>query len=100
MKAIIETGGKQYSVSEGKEIYVELLDVEPTKKVEFDKVVMVDGVFGNPYVENVKVIGEVIKNGKQKKITVIHFRQKKNEHKKQGHRQPYSKVKILKIESK
>ncbi len=100
MKAIIETGGKQYSVEEGKEIYVELLDVEPTKEVVFDKVVMVDGIFGNPYVENVKVVGELIKNGKQKKITVIHYRQKKNFHKKQGHRQPYSKVKITKIESK
>ena len=61
MKAIIETGGKQYSVEEGTELYVELLDVEPTKEVVFDKIVMVDGIFGNPYVENVKVIGEVIK---------------------------------------
>ena len=100
MKAIIETGGKQYSVEEGTELYVELLDVEPTKEVVFDKIVMVDGIFGNPYVENVKVVGELIKNGKQKKIDVVHYRQKKNFYKKQGHRQPYSKVKIVKIESK
>ena len=100
MKAIIETGGKQYSVEEGTELYVELLDVEPTKEVVFDKIVMVDGIFGNPYVENVKVIGEVVKHGKQKKIDVVHYGQKKNIYKKQGHRQPYSKVKILKIESK
>jgi large subunit ribosomal protein L21 len=100
MKAIIETGGKQYFIEEGKEIYVELLGVEPNNEVVFDKVVMYDGVFGKPYVDNVKVIGEVIKNGKQKKITVLHYRQKNNFHKKQGHRQPYTLVSIKKIETK
>ncbi len=99
MKAIIETGGKQYSVEVGQELYVEKLDVEASKEVVFDKVVMVDGVFGTPYVNGVKVVGEVEKHGKQKKITVIHYRQKNNFHKKQGHRQPYTKVIITKIES-
>lgn len=97
MKAIIETGGKQYSVEVGKEIYIELIDVEPTKEVVFDKVIMINNVFGNPYVGGSKVVGEVVKHGKQRKINVIHYRQKNNFFKKQGHRQPYTKVKITKI---
>jgi large subunit ribosomal protein L21 len=100
MKSIIETGGKQYYVEPGSEIYVELLNVEPGKKVVFDKVLMVNGVCGNPYVPGVTVVGEVVKHGKQKKIIVFHYRSKKNFHKKQGHRQPYTKVKITSIESK
>jgi large subunit ribosomal protein L21 len=99
MKAIIETGGKQYYVEEGSEIYIESLGIEPGKEVVFDKVIMVNGVCGKPYVSNVKVVGEVIKNGKQKKIIVFHYRQKNNFHKTQGHRQPYTKVKITSIES-
>lgn len=97
MKAIIETGGKQYSVEEGKELYIELLDVEPSKEVVFDKVIMINNVFGTPYVVGAKVVGEVVKHGKKRKINVIHYRPKKNFFKKQGHRQPYTKVKITKI---
>lgn len=98
MKAIIETGGKQYCVETGKEIYVEKLDVEAGKEVVFDKVLMVNGAFGKPYVKNVAVKGEVVKHGKQKKVVVFKFRQKNNFHKKQGHRQPYTKVLITNIE--
>ncbi len=100
MKAIIETGGKQYYVEPGNEIYVEKLDVEAGNKVVFDKVLMVNGVVGKPYLTNVVVNGEVVKHGKQKKVVVFKFRQKNNYHKKQGHRQPYTKVKILSIEEK
>lgn len=97
MKAIIETGGKQYSVEVGKEIYIEKVDVEPNKNVVFDKVIMINNVFGNPYVGGAKVVGEVVKHGKQRKINILHYRQKKNFHKRQGHRQPYTKVKIKSI---
>ena len=98
MKAIIETGGKQYYVAEGDIIYVEKLDVEAGKKVVFDKVLMVNGVAGKPYLTNVVVKGEVVKQGKQKKVVVFKFNAKHNYHKKQGHRQPYTKVRITSIE--
>ncbi len=100
MKAIIETGGKQYYVELGQEIYIEKLDTEAGKKVVFDKVLMVNGVAGKPYLNNVVVKGEVIKHGKQKKVVVFKYKQKNNYHKKQGHRQPYTKVKITSIEEK
>jgi len=98
MKAIIETGGKQYYVEPGNEIYIEKLDVEPGKEVVFDKVLMVNGVVGKPYLTNVVVKGEVVKHGLQKKIVVFKFKPKKNHHKKQGHRQPYTKVIVNSIE--
>ena len=94
MKAVIETGGKQYYVEEGTELYVEKLDAEVGSKVEFDKVLMVDGAFGNPYLSNAKVTGEVVKHGKDKKIVVFKYVPKNKYRKKQGHRQPYSKIKI------
>ena len=100
MKAIIETGGKQYYVELGQEIYIEKLDTEAGKEVVFDKVLMVNGVAGKPYLNNVVVKGEVIKHGKQRKIVVFKYKQKNNYHKKQGHRQPYTKVKITSIEEK
>ena len=100
MKAIIETGGKQYYVDLGSEIYVEKLDVEAGKEVVFDKVLMVNGVAGKPYLTNVVVKGEVVKQGKQKKVVVFKFRQKNNYNKKQGHRQPYTKVRITSIEER
>ncbi|MDD2469451.1 MAG: 50S ribosomal protein L21 [Bacilli bacterium] len=99
MKAIIETGGKQYYVEEGSEIYVEKLDVEEGKEVTFDKVLMVNGVAGRPYVANVVVTGKVIKHGKKRKIVIFKYRPKKSSHNKQGHRQPYTKVVITKIKS-
>ena len=97
MKAVIETGGKQYYVEEGTVLYVEKLDVEPSKEVVFDKVLMVNGVPGNPYLENVQVMGNVVKHGKQKKIKVFKYNPKKKYRKTQGHRQPYTKVEITKI---
>ena len=98
MFAIIETGGKQYKVSEGDEIYVEKLGVEDGEKVTFDKVLAVSGdngfTAGNPTVKGAKVTASVVRNGKAKKIYIMRYKAKKNEKKKQGHRQPYTKVKI------
>ena len=97
MKAVIETGGKQYYVEEGTVLYVEKLDAEAGKKVTFDKVMMANGVVGHPYLTNVTVEGEVVKHGKQKKIIVFKYNAKKKYRKKQGHRQPYTKIEIKKI---
>lgn len=97
MKAIIETGGKQYSVEEGSEIYIEKQPGESGDKITFDKVLYVDGKIGNPYVKGAKVTGEIVKQGKQRKIVVFKYNPKKNYHKKQGHRQPYTKVVIKSI---
>ncbi len=97
MKAVIETGGKQYYVEEGTELYVEKLDVEPGKTIEIDQVMMVNGVIGTPYVKGAKVTAEVVKHGKQKKVLIYKYRAKKHTHKTQGHRQPYTKIVIKKI---
>ena len=97
MKAIIETGGKQYSVTEGAEIFVEKLDGNEKDKVTFDKVLVLGDVIGHPYVAGAKVTGEIVKQGKQRKVTIFKYRQKCNYHKTQGHRQPYTKVKITSI---
>ena len=97
MFAIIETGGKQYRVSVGEELYIEKLEVAPETEVVFDKVLMLDEKVGAPYVEGAKVTAVVEKHGKGKKIIVYKYKSKKNYHKKQGHRQPYTKVKITAI---
>lgn len=97
MKAVIETGGKQYYVEEGTVLYIEKLDAEAGSKVKFDKVLMVNGVIGMPEVAGAVVEGEVVKNGKGKKVIVYKYNQKKNYRRKQGHRQPYTKVEIKKI---
>ena len=98
MKAIIETGGKQYYVSEGETIYVEKLDIEEGKKVVFDKVLMANGVSGNPYLKGVTVEGKVVKQGKGKKLKIFTYvPNKRSTRKTQGHRQPYTKVEIKKI---
>ena len=99
MKAVIETGGKQYYVEEGTVLYVEKLDSEVGSKVNFDKVLMVDGAFGHPYLTNAKVTGEVVKHGKDKKVVVFKYVPKNKYRKKQGHRQPYTRVKITAIEA-
>ena len=98
MKAIIETGGKQYLVKENDVIYVELLKGDVGDKVVFDRVLMLDNTVGKPYVK-AKVTGEIEKNGKQKKIVIFKYRPKKKSRTKQGHRQPYTRVKITKIEA-
>jgi len=97
MNTIIETGGKQYLVQEGSIIYVEKLGVDVDEKVVFNKVLMANGISGNPYVDGAKVEGLVVKQGKQKKIVVFKYKPKKKMRKKQGHRQPYTAVKITKI---
>ena len=99
MFAIIETGGKQYRVEEGLELFIEKLNVEAEAEVVFDKVLMVNEKIGTPYVDGAKVKATVVKNGKAKKIIVYKYKSKKNYHKKQGHRQPYTKVQITKIEA-
>lgn len=100
MYAVIETGGKQYKVESGSIIYIEKLDCQEESTVDF-KVVMVgkeDGIIcGTPYVENAKVVGKVLGNGKSKKITVFTYKPKKSEKRKMGHRQPYTKVQIESI---
>ncbi len=101
MKAIIVTGGKQYTVSEGDVLFIEKLNAEAEETVKFDQVLAVlDGEnskVGTPVVEGAAVEAKVVKNGKGKKITVFKYKPKKNEKKKQGHRQPYTKVEITKI---
>ena len=98
MHAIIETGGKQYKVTEGDALFIEKLPNEHGDKITFDKVLAVlDGdkaTFGAPVVEGAKVDAEVVKNGKAKKITVFTYKPKKNSKRKMGHRQPYTKVQI------
>ncbi len=98
MKAIIETGGKQYVVGENDIIYVEKLPEEEGKKVVFDKVLMLDGKAGSPYIDGAKVEGKIVKHGKNKKIVIFKYTQKSQaSRRKQGHRQPYTKVEITKI---
>jgi len=95
MYAIIETGGKQVKVAAGDVVYVEKLDVEAGETVTFDKVLFVGGEdvkVGAPLVEGATVTGKVEKQGRQKKIIVFKYKAKKNNRKKQGHRQPYTKV--------
>jgi large subunit ribosomal protein L21 len=100
MYAIIETGGKQVKVEEGQVIYVEKLGTEQGETVTFDKVLFVGGdnvKVGSPTVDGATVTGKIEKHGRQKKITVFKYKAKKNYRKKQGHRQPYTKVVIDKI---
>ena len=101
--AIIVTGGKQYRVAAGDVIFVEKLDVEAGETVKFDRVLAVidedKAVFGTPVVENAVVSGNVVKNGKSKKIRVYKMKPKKGYRRTQGHRQPYTKVEITKIEA-
>lgn len=101
MYAIVKTGGKQYKVQEGDVIYIEKLPANEGETVEFDEVLMVakdDGiVVGDPMVANAKVTAKVEKHGRGQKIIVYKYKAKKNYRRKQGHRQPYSKVIIEKI---
>ena len=101
LHAIIETGGKQYRVTEGDVLYIEKLPAESGEKVTFDKVLAVIGddtqSFGSPTVAGATVTAEVVKNGKAKKIIVYKMKAKKNYRRKQGHRQPYTKVQISAI---
>ena len=101
MHAIIETGGKQYKVTEGDTLFIEKLASEAGENVTFDKVLaVIDGdkiTVGTPVVEGAKVDASVVKNGKGKKVIVFKYKPKKGYRRKQGHRQPYTKVTIGKI---
>ncbi len=100
MYAIIETGGKQYKVAEGDVIFVEKLDAEVEATYTFDKVLAIGGdeaKIGAPVVEGASVTAKVLKQGKDKKVIVFKYKPKKNYRRKQGHRQPYTKVQIEKI---
>ena len=100
MKAIFITGGKQYYAAEGDILYVEKLPNEAGSEVTFTDVLYVDGKTGSPFVKGAKVICTVEKHGKQKKIVVFKYKPKKKYRNKQGHRQPYTKLIVKKIEAK
>lgn len=101
--ALIETGGKQYRVEEDMTLFVEKLDAQEGDTVTFDRVLLVSDdqgtKTGTPVVSGVKVIGEVVKHGRAKKITVFKYKPKKNYKKKKGHRQPFTRVAIKSIEA-
>ena len=101
MKAVIVTGGKQYTVAEGDILYIEKLNAEAESTVKFEQVLAIlDGEntkVGTPTVEGACVEATVVKNGKGKKIHILRYKAKKGEKKKSGHRQPYTKVEITKI---
>ena len=102
MFAVIETGGKQYKVNEGDIIFVEKLDVNEGDTITLDSVKAISNCdkfeVGTPNVAGAKVTAKVLKNGKNKKIYVMKYKAKKNEKKKIGHRQPYTKLQIATIE--
>ena len=100
MYAVIVTGGKQYKVAEGDVLYIEKLGVEADEEITFDNVLAVatdDGFKAGANCANANVKAKVLKNGKGKKITVFTYKPKKNEKRKMGHRQPYTKVEITAI---
>jgi large subunit ribosomal protein L21 len=103
MYAVIQTGGKQYRVSEGDVLNVEKLAVEAGENVVFDKVLTVvndgDVMIGKPVVEGAKVTAKVVEHGKAEKIFVFKYKAKANYRKRQGHRQPYTQVEITSIEA-
>ena len=101
MYAVVVTGGKQYKVQEGDVIYVEKLDAEVDSTIELGNVLAVgkeDGiVVGKPVVEGANVVGKVLAQGKEKKVIVFKYKRKKDYRRKQGHRQPFTKIQIEKI---
>ncbi|HHV38202.1 MAG TPA: 50S ribosomal protein L21 [Tepidimicrobium sp.] len=101
MYAVIETGGKQYRVKEGDVVFVEKLDAKEGEKVDLSKVLLIssedDLLIGKPYLEDAKVEATVLEQGKARKVVIFRYKPKKNYRRKQGHRQPYTKLKIEKI---
>ena len=101
MQAIIVTGGKQYKVAQGDTLFIEKLEAEAGAEITFDQVLAIlnedKATFGAPTVEGASVVATVVKNGKGKKIRVFKYNPKKGYRKRQGHRQPYTKVEINKI---
>ena len=103
MYAIVETGGKQYKVAVGDVISVEKLDVNVGDSYKLDNVLAViegdDAKFGAPYIKGISVSASVVENGKGKKVIVYKYKSKKTFHKKNGHRQPFTKLKIDSIDA-
>tara|TARA_B100001559_G_C16151805_1_gene462271 strand:+ start:79 stop:390 length:312 start_codon:yes stop_codon:yes gene_type:complete len=103
MFAVIESGGKQHTVSEGESLKVELLSAEEGSTIEFDKVLMIsngnDSKIGNPYVENAKVTAKLVANGKHDKIRVFKMKRRKDYRRTYGHRQNFSEIQIESISS-
>ena len=101
MQAIIVTGGKQYKVAQGDTLFIEKLEAEAGAEITFDQVLAIlnedKATFGAPTVEGASVVATVVKNGKGKKVIVFKYKPKKGYRRKQGHRQPYTKVTIGKI---
>ena len=101
MKAVIVTGGKQYTVAEGDVLFIEKLNAEADSEVTFDQVLAVgeEGAVkvGAPVVEGASVTAKVVKNGKGKKLNILTYRPKKGSMVRKGHRQPYTKVEITKV---
>ena len=101
--AVIKTGGKQYKVSPGDKIKIEKLEIEEGKEVIFDQVLLIDKnkkvEIGDPLVKGAKVIGKVLKQDKARKVIILKYKPKTREKTKKGHRQPYTEVEILKIET-
>ena len=101
MYAIFETGGKQYKASKGDVVHVEKLDAQEGKSVSFDALVVADGddiQIGTPTVKGAKVKAKVVEHGKEKKVVVFKYKPKRKYRKKQGHRQPFTKIKITSID--
>lgn len=103
MYAVIQTGGKQYKVSEGTILKVEKLEAEAGDKITLDQVLLINDEngsvkIGDPVVKDAKITVEVLEQGKGKKVTVYKYKKRKNYRRKQGHRQPYTKLKVEKIE--
>ncbi len=102
MYAIFETGGKQYKAAKGDVVFVEKLSAEPGKLVSFDALVVADGdnvMIGTPVVKGAKVRAKVEAHGKEKKVIVFKYKPKRDYRKKQGHRQPYTKIRITSIQT-
>lgn len=102
MYAIIKTGGKQFKVEEGQDIFVEKLDGEAGDTVTFEEVLFVGGdntLVGAPFIEGASVEGTIERQGRAKKVTTYRYRRRKDSHNKQGHRQPYTKVSIKSIKT-
>ncbi len=100
MYAIFETGGKQYKAGKGDIVFIEKLDGEPGKLVSFDALVVADGddiKIGTPVVEGAKVRAKIVEHGKEKKVVTFKYKPKRNFRKKQGHRQPFTKIRITSI---
>lgn len=100
MYAIIKTGGKQYKVAEGDVLSIEKLDAEVGAEVSFDALMVVDGAevkVGKPVVEGASVVAKVVEHGKGPKVIIFKMKPKKDYRKKQGHRQPFTKVEILSV---